>query len=530
MLAAHPWLTLVPPLAAIVLVIATRRVVLSLGTGIIVAGLLLADFNPLRAVAFIGADAFTLVWDGGVNWYTILIVLFLFQLGVLTSVVMMAGGASAFSEWAAARIRTRRGAQVLAATLGMIIFIDDYFNALAVGQVARPITDRYRVSRAKLAYLIDSSSAPVVVLVPFSSWGATIMGIMAPIVLVAVLGMSQVEAFMRAAVMNYYAIGALVLLWLVALLGIDFGPMRTDEIRAEAGGGLYEDGQVPLGQFSKDVPSHEPGSIRTLLVPFAALVVGVITGMYVTGGLAAGSWGLTQTLAEADVALSLVVGGTLALVVAVHYYVQSTKGNPVFVPGTLLRGMMAGARSMALPVLILLFAWVLAELIGSLGTGPFLASLVEKAAIPAAWLIPVLFVIAGVMAFATGTSWGSFGILLPLAGEMMNAVPGGTELLLPSFGAVLAGAVWGDHCSPISDTTILSSTGAGCPVPTHVSTQLPYAIFGALAALAGYVAYALTVSAPLGLAVTVLFILIVALVIWKLWPSPTMPASAVAAG
>lgn len=388
----------------------------------------------------------------------------------------------------------------------MIIFIDDYFNALAVGQVARPITDRYRVSRAKLAYLIDSSSAPVVVLMPFSSWGATIMGIMAPMIVAAGLGMSQVEVFVRSAFMNYYAIAALVLLWIVVLLGVDFGPMRKDEIRAEEGRGLLAEGQKPLGQLSDDMPAHEPGNIRTLLAPFVALILGVIIGMYVTGGLAAGSWGVTETLADADVAIALTVGGLSALAVAFYYYNRSTSGNPEFVSGTFRSGVGVGAKSMLPAVMILLFAWTLAELIGELGTGAYLASIVETMSLPAIWLVPVLFVIAAIMAFATGTSWGSFGILLPLAGEMMNAVPGGAELLIPSFGAVLAGAVWGDHCSPISDTTILSSTGAGCPVPAHVSTQLPYAFLGALAAFFGFVAYAATANGVIGLLVTILLV------------------------
>lgn len=505
MLASYPVLTLLPPLVAIVLVVVTRRVVPSLGAGIVVAALLLADLNPLETLRYIGIAALGLVWeDGGVNWYTIFIVLFLFMLGVLTSVIMMAGGTTAFSEWAAKRIHSRKGAQALAALLGMIIFIDDYFNSLAVGQVARPITDRYRVSRAKLAYLIDSTSAPVVVLVPFSSWGATIMGIAAPIVVAAGLTMNQIEVFMRAGFMNYYAISALVLVWLVVLFGVDFGPMRKAEARAEAGDGLLPEGDQPIGQLDGEIPSHEPGTVRTLLLPFVALLVGVAAAMYVTGGLAAGSWGITETLGEADVALSLVTGGVLALIVATYYYVTSTRINPEFGARIYFLGAKLGARTMLGAVLILMFAWALADLIGKLGTGAYMASLLEGTSISAAWLIPLVFVIGAAMAFATGTSWGSFGILLPLAGEMMAAVPGGAELLIPAFGAVLAGTVWGDHCSPISDTTILSSTGAGCPVPLHVSTQLPLAFLGAGGALVGYILYAAVHSPVLGLVAAIL--------------------------
>src|SRR5699024_4112165 len=204
--------------------IVTKKVLASMGAGILVAGLLIADFNPLTMAVTVGEAILGLVWaDDAVNWYTILIVAFFFQLGIITALIMMAGGAAAFTEWAARGIKTRRGAKALAGLLGMIIFIDDYFNALAVGQVARPSTDRYRTSRAKLAYLIDSSSAPVVVLMPLSSWGATIMGIMAPLLTASALMVTQVEAFVLAATMNYYAIAALLLLWLTILWGLDFG-------------------------------------------------------------------------------------------------------------------------------------------------------------------------------------------------------------------------------------------------------------------------------------------------------------------
>lgn len=523
MLEAHAWLSLLPPLVAILLVLLTRKVVLSLGAGIVAAALLIGNFGPAASLAAAGRAALGLVWeDGGINWYTILIVSFLFMLGILTSVIMMSGGAHAFTEWAAQHIKSRRGAQALAGGLGMLIFIDDYFNALAVGQVARPIADKYKVSRAKLAYLIDSSSAPIVVLMPFSSWGATIMGIIAPITLAAGFPMSQVEAFIQAAVMNYYAIGAIVLLWLVVWLGIDFGPMRKADMRAAEGHGLLPEGEEAFGDLQEDVPTHKPGARRALIAPFVVLVVGVIVGMYVSGALAAGDWSVTSALADSDVALALTFGGLGALAVAYYYCITYTKDDPQFDPGTCVRGSWTGAKSMWPAVLILLFAWTLADLIGELGTGTYLASIVEALSIPPIWLVLILFVIAALMAFATGTSWGSFGVLLPLAGDMMNAVPGGTEFLMAAFGAVLAGAVWGDHSSPISDTTILSATGAGCPIPAHVSTQLPYAFLGAVGAMAGYVVYALTTSGAIGLLVAIVVIIVAALVLRQIYPPVEM--------
>ncbi|CAM4066684.1 Na+/H+ antiporter NhaC family protein [Helcobacillus massiliensis] len=524
MLTAYPVLSLLPPLIAIALVILTKKVLPSLGAGIIVSALLVANVNPLKAASLIWDGIVGLVWaDGGIAWDTVLIITFLLELGVIASFVLMAGGTSAFSEWAAKRIRSRRGAQALGGILGMVIFIDDYFNALAVGQVARPITDRQRVSRAKLAYLIDSSSAPVVVLAPFSSWGASIIGIMAPLLAASALTLSQVEGFLLAASMNYYAIGALLLLWLTILLEIDFGAMRAEERRAADGDGVMaEDDEAP-GQLSDDLPSHDPGAMRALVVPFVVLVAGVIGGMYITGGLAAGGWGPVETLAEADVTLALNIGGLIALGVALYYCLRYTSPNPEFTPGTRRGGAWEGAKSMMPAILILMFAWVLAAMIEDLGTGAFLADVVHQLSVPAVWLVPILFVVAGLMAFATGTSWGSFGILLPLAGEMMNAVQGGDDVLLAAFGAVLAGAVLGDHCSPISDTTILSSTGAACSVPTHVRTQLPYAITGAIAALAGYVVFALTENGIVGLVVTLVGVTLVAFVVRRILPVIRIP-------
>ena len=519
MLDAYPILTLLPPLVAIILVIVTKKVLISLGAGILTAGLLLADFNPITMVVTVGEAILRLVWvDDAINWYTILIVAFLFQLGIITALVMMSGGASSFTEWAAKRIRKRRGAKVLTGLLGMLIFIDDYFNALAVGQVARPITDRYRVSRAKLAYLIDSSSAPVVVLMPLSSWGATIMGIMAPLLASSALMLTQVEAFVLSAAMNYYAIAALVLLWLTILMGLDFGSMRREEERAVDGDGLQNPKDDTPDPFADDMPKHEPGAMRALVLPFMILIIGVVAAMYVSGGILGESWGILDTLAAADVAIALNVGGVAALIVAAYYCIRYTKGNPEFTAGTKRRGTAHGAKSMLPAVLILLFAWTLGDLISEMGTGEFLASLVEAMSMSAVWLIPVMFVIAGLMAFATGTSWGAFGILIPLAGEMMNAVQGGDEFLIASFGAVLAGAVWGDHSSPISDTTILSSTGAACSVAVHVATQLPYAFVGAVSSLAGYVVYALTQNGVIGLITTIALVFIIAMVIRKVRP------------
>jgi Na+/H+ antiporter NhaC len=519
MIESYPVLTLLPPAIAIVLVVATRKVVLSLGAGVATAALLAANLDLLETGRLVWEAFAGIFWaDGAVNTWSVYILVFLLLLGVIAAFIMMSGGTAAFAEWAVRRIRTRRGAQLLAAVLGIVIFIDDYFNALAVGQVSRPVTDRHRVSRAKLAYIVDSTSAPVSVLAPFSSWGAYIMGLLAPILAASTLTVGSVQAFLGAAAANYYAIAAVLTVLLVAVLDLDLPPMRRHEHRAVTEGRTFEEGVDLPGQLSDELPVHEPGAKRALVVPFLLLVVGVLGGIAWTGYDAAGSWDPIAVLAETDTSLALLAGGVLGLLGSLYYYVRNTRSSVDFTRGTFGRGWVEGVRSMLPAVRILLLAWALGSLIGTLGTGEYLGGLVEGSSLPAGWLVPILFVLAAVMAFATGTSWGSFGLLLPIAGGIVNAVDA-PELLLPALGAVLAGAVAGDHASPISDTTILSSTGAGCNVITHVVTQLPYAGVAAVAALLGYVAVALGAGTLVGLLV-VLAALAAFVVAARLWTTP----------
>ena len=501
MVADYPLLTIAPPVLAIALVLLTRRVLLSLGTGVVASALLVAGWNPLETLRLVW-DAFAVIFweDGTVNTFYVYILVFTLLLGIIAAIIMMSGGTAAFSDWAVRRIKTRRGAKMLPAILGIVIFIDDYFNALAVGQVSRPVTDKHHVSRAKLAYIVDSTSAPVAVLAPFSSWGATIIGIMAPLLAASALTHSDVMAFLGAAAMNYYAIITVLMVWVTVILHVEIGPMRAEERRAISEGRTFNPDETIPGELAEDLPVHHPGAKRALVIPFALLVAGVLGGIAWTGWRESGSSDLLEIFASTDVSTALLWGGVLGLLAALYYYLRYTSPNPRFSLGTLVQGFWAGITSMLPAISILLLAWMLGDLIGQLGTGKYLGSLVEAAAMPPTWLIPLMFLIAGAMAFSTGTSWGSFGLLLPIAGQIMANVQGGDELLLASFGAVLAGAVFGDHCSPISDTTILSSTGSGANVITHVTTQLPYALISAAIALVGYVVFALTGSGLLGLA------------------------------
>lgn len=517
MVDSYPILTLVPPLLAIGLVVATRKVLLSLGLGVVSAALLIEGFSPWGTVKQV-VGAFTdLFWlDGALNTTKVYILIFTLMLGVITAFIMMSGGTRAFADWAQERIKTRRGAAMLPAALGVAIFVDDYFNALAVGQVSRPVTDTHRVSRAKLAYIVDSTSAPVAVLVPFSSWGAFILGLIGTEVAASSLETSDVGAFMQAAGANYYAFAALLLVGVVATMSLDLGPMRTEERRAIMEGQPFDGSEEIPGQLAEDLPVHRPGAKLALIMPFVLLVVGVFAGIAWTGQRSAGSWSVVDILAETDVTFALIVGGVLGLLAAIYYYVRDTSENPKFGMSTFGRAWVEGVKSMLPAVSILILAWMLGALIEALGTGDYLGGLIEGSSISPSWLVPIVFLLAAAMAFATGTSWGSFGLLIPLAGGIINSLDA-PELLLPAMGAVLAGAVSGDHASPISDTTILSATGAGCNVITHVTTQLPYVITAVFSATLGYVTVALVGSVALGAGVTLLVAGVIAFVAFLVW-------------
>lgn len=506
--------SILPPLVAIIMVLLTKRVLLSLGAGIVAAAFILTSFAPVQAVTEIFNSFAITFWDGGFNAYNVFILLFLFLLGIITAFVSLSGGSMAFADWASERIKTRRGAKVLTVVLGMVIFIDDYFNALAVGQVARPITDRYKISRAKLAYFIDSTAAPVCVVSPVSSWGAAIIGIIASILSAQTyVQMSALEAFLWMAPMNFYVIAALAIVFFVAVRDVDFGAMKKHETRAITTGELFDANKTIPGEMKEEFPVHNHGRVTDLLMPIILLVVGTIAAMIWTGYQNAGQtmdvWAIFE---NTDVPGSLMAGGLLGAISSILLYFRQFKKNETAKASWIGKGIIEGIRSMMGAVLILIFAWSLSYLVGALETGLYLADFVTESNMPIEILPVLLFLLAGVMAFSTGTSWGSFGILLPIAGNIMaQAAP---ELLLPALSAVLAGAVLGDHCSPISDTTILSSTGAGSNHMDHVLTQLPYALTAAAIAAVGYIVIGFTGSLLWSL-LTVIIILAVLFIVWS---------------
>ncbi|MCG7346523.1 Na+/H+ antiporter NhaC family protein [Sporosarcina sp. ACRSL] len=507
------WVSIVPPIVAIVMVLATKRVLLSLGSGIVTAALLVASFSPIDTLQNLWDAAIVSFWaEGELNVYNIYIMIFILLLGVITALVSLSGGSRAFAEWAIQRIKTKRGAKLLTVLLGLLIFVDDYFNALAVGQIARPITDQHRISRAKLAYFIDSTSAPICVVSPISSWGAFIIGQLALIFgTSAAISYSPLSAFILMAPMNFYVIATLAMVFFFAWTNIDYFGMKQHEVRAQEKGELFDPEKEIPGQLKEDFPTHSHGRVMDLVAPIVTLVIMTLVMMLWTGYRIGGSTSIWTIFENTDVPLSLMVGGIAGTVLAAILYISQMGKNETASFSLLGKGFITGAQSMLPAILILIFAWALSHLIGVLETGPFLSHVVEQSNVPVNFLPAILFILAGLMAFSTGTSWGSFGILLPIAGTIMiNAEP---ELLLPSLSAVLAGAVFGDHASPISDTSILSATGAGSNLMDHVSTQLPYAVISAGIAAIGYFVLGFTGSVWIGL-VAVLILIAVLFTVW----------------
>ncbi|MBA8824468.1 tetracycline resistance efflux pump [Saccharopolyspora lacisalsi] len=511
--------SLIPPVLAIVLVILTRKVLLSLGAGIAVGLLMLNQFRPLAGLE----QLYTIVSgifvaDGGLNTGKVFNLGFLLFLGMVASLVTVCGGSRAFGQWATGRVRTRVGATFVPVALGLIIFIDDYFNALVVGNVSRPIADRQRISRAKLAYMIDSTSAPVCVVMPVSSWGAYIISILAGILATHGLGnLGSLEAFVRMVPLNYYAILALLMICCVAWFRLDVGPMREHERRAVEGGGLTDPAKGAVPGDENQLAANENGRVRDLVWPIAALVLASVVTMIVTGvRQSEGGATLLSVFENTDVPTSLLCGSVLGWITAMILTVRRKTHR-----GTIATGLRVGIKSMLPAIWILLFAWTMIEVISGLGTGGYLAGLVDGSI--SLTLLPMLvFILSGFMAFSTGSSWGTFGVLLPIAADIAASTD--ITLMLPLLAAVLAGAIFGDHCSPISDTTILSSAGAGSHHVDHVMTQLPYALAVAAFTVVGYLVLGLTGSTVLGLLAAVLLLAGTVALLRKTTTAPEEPS------
>ena len=494
--------SIIPALLAIVLAIATRRVLVSLSAGIIVGALMLGGWNIGSSFIYLSSNVISLVYaDGAIN-SNMNIVLFLLLLGVLTALLTVSGSNRAFAEWAQNRIKGRRGAKLLAASLVFVTFIDDYFHSLAVGAIARPVTDRFKVSRAKLAYILDSTAAPMCVMMPVSSWGAYIITLVGGLLATySITEYTSIGAFVAMSSMNFYAIFSIIMVFFVAYFSFDIASMARHEKLA------LENSEDELEE-----ETGAKGHVRNLVLPILVLIFSTVTMMIYTGASALEADGKEFSILGAFentvVGTSLVVGGTCSILVSTLLIILDRQ---VSVP-EYARSWIAGIKSMAGAIAILFFAWTINKVVGDMQTGKYLSSLVSGN-IPMQFLPVILFILGSAMAFSTGTSWGTFGIMLPIAAAMAaNAAP---ELLLPCLSAVMAGAVCGDHCSPVSDTTILSSTGAKCNHMDHVTTQLPYAATVAAATAIGYIVVGFTYSGLAGFAATAVSLFLIVFAVKK---------------
>ena len=473
--------SILPPIIAIILALITREVISSLVLGILVGALIFNSGDPIKMVS----TTFEVMGDRiGSNVY---ILLFLGLLGVIVVLVTRAGGSSAYGEWASKKIKTRKGACLATTALGCLIFIDDYFNCLSVGTVMRPVTDKHRISRAKLAYLLDATAAPICIIAPISSWGASI----ATYIENEGVG-NGMSIFVNTLPYNLYAILTLIMVVIICVTNVNFGPMARFERNAILHNDLHSRSDVI--QEQTDLESGKKGKVYYLIVPIAALIVFSVLAMNYTGGFFSGESSYIASFGKCDAAFSLVLGSFLALVLTALLYlplrIMSFK--------EFMESFNEGIKSMVPAMTILILAWTISGICSEvyLNTGGYIGDVVDNLVANNAnfpvFIIPVItFVIAGFLAFATGTSWGTMALFIPI-GIAICRSPQTTHLLMPVLGSILAGAVYGDHISPISDTTILSSTGAQCNHIDHVSSQLPYASLVAVSCAIGYVVMGLT--------------------------------------
>ena len=488
--------SLVPPLVAITLALITKEVYSSLFVGILVGAMFYSGFSFEGTILHI--------YEGGLlavlcDSYNMGILIFLVILGAMVCLMNRAGGSAAFGAWASKHIKTRVGAQLATVALGVLIFIDDYFNCLTVGSVMRPVTDKHNVSRAKLSYLIDATAAPICIIAPISSWAAAVSSY--------VEDGKGLEVFIKAIPYNFYAILTIVMMIVLVIMKKDYGPMKKHEINALAGD-IYTTEDRPYENANSDVVNPK-GKVMDLVIPIISLIVCCVIGMLYTGGFFSGVDFVTA-FSDCDASVGLALGSFFGLLITIVLYLV----RKVMTFSDCMGCIPDGFKAMVPAILILTFAWTLKAMTDSLGATVFVDTAVKSFAGGLMGFLPaIIFVIGCVIAFATGTSWGTFGILIPI----VIAVFGETspELMIIGISACMAGAVCGDHCSPISDTTIMASAGGQCNHVNHVSTQLPYAMTVAVVSFVTYIVAGFTKSALISLPVGAVLLIATLFVLTK---------------
>ena len=485
---ATAWAVL-PPLIAIVLALITKEVYSSLFLGVVTGAILYAGADFDGIVNHILNDGIIASLSDGWN---VGILIFLVILGMVVALMNLSGGSKAFGGWAFKRVRTRVAAEIATVLLGVVIFVDDYFNCLTVGSVMKPVTDNFNVSRAKLAYIIDATAAPVCIIAPVSSWAAAVSSF---------AGEGEgISLFIRCIPYNFYALFTLVMMIAIIVMRFDYAAMARFEMNAVESGDLFTVPDVNAEMADAAEEGSDKGVVLDLVFPVVVLVVSCVLGMVYTGGFFDGA-GFVTAFSDSDASVGLSMGALVALVIIIIYYMIRRTISFTECMSCVPEGM----KAMASPILVLTLAWSLKAMTDSLGLADYVSGLVEGMSGFAVGIIPAgLFLIACVLAFASGTSWGTFGILIPLGLAITQSHP---ELSTPIIAACMAGAVYGDHCSPISDTTIMASAGANCNHVSHVSTQLPYATTVAAVSAISYVIAGFVSSPVIPLIVGVVLLL-----------------------
>ncbi len=507
--------SLLPPVVAIGLALITKEVYSSLFIGILTGGFL---YTVATDGGFMGMCN-AVVQEGFIanlaDSYNVGILIFLVVLGIIVVLMNKAGGSRAYGEWAAKHITSRKGASLSTFLLGVLIFVDDYFNCLTVGSVMRPVTDKHKISRAKLAYLIDATAAPVCIIAPISSWAAAVAG--------TVEGVNGISLFIRTIPYNLYALLTIIMVIFIASTDMDFGGMKLHEDHAK-NGDLFTTGKRVYANDEEPVTTR--GKVIDLILPVVILIVLCVLGMIYTGGFFSGE-SFIDSFANCDASVGLAMGSMGALILIVLYFMCRKVLNFT----QCMESIPDGFKQMVPAILILTFAWTLKSMTGLLEAGPFVSCLVEGAAGAKIILPMILFLVAVGLSFATGTSWGTFGILIPIVTSVFEkdlaAVANGgaiPAIVIVCISACLAGAVCGDHCSPISDTTIMASTGAQCDHVNHVSTQLPYALTVAAVCSVGYLIAGFIQNVFLVLGVSILLLLLVLFILKNVCKPKTQSA------
>ncbi len=495
---------LVPPLVAIVLALITKEVFSSLFVGILLGSLFINGFAPVATIDTVLNDGLVTAVADNAGLFVFFVVL-----GALVALVNMSGGAAAFGTWASSHIKTRGGAMFASVLLGVLIFIDDYFNCLTVGSVMKPVTDTHKVSRVKLAYIIDATAAPICMIAPVSSWAAAVAGIASDMD----TGINGTQLFIQAIPYNFYSLLTIAFIIVILLMKFDYGPMRKYEKDAIENGNLY----IQESMVKEDA-SNPKGKVIDLVFPILLLIVTCIFGLiYVGGFFGVDAWGgedcagdFIGAFGNTDAFIGLPWGGIIALVITILYMVL----RRIVTFKDAMSSITKGFVSMVPAMTILTLAVSLKTMTSNLGAAEFVHDVMEGSAASLYAMLPaVIFVVACFLAFSTGTSWGTFGILIPIVTAIFAT---DSELFIIGISACLAGAVCGDHCSPISDTTIMASAGAQCDHLNHVSTQIPYAVTVAAISFVTYIFAGFiqnwVISLLIGIALTVVTLFVIRMI------------------